>query len=1179
MPLLASPAPAAQVSHAEILVRHHRGVSSASTPAAPLPEHGDFRLYASNSLEVLAGLLADELRQPNPGAGLLTPDTIVIQQASMRRWLQNTLAQTHGIAANLKLLTPGEFVRDALDANVPIADQAIREQANLDAANLQWRLYAALRDPAARRHPALASLASWLSNEANENGEDALRTFSLATELAAVFEKYQAWRRDWLRGWEAGRDPDDWQAELWRRVARGLPHRARRIGAYLQRFATDKAEPPRGLPSRLFVFACTNVSPDVLRVLASQSRVGVQHFYLPTPSRVYWGDLQSLSTRLRALPSEQDDASLFDAEDNPLLQAWGAAGRDFIATMASYETVHPSAEIEAFADPEDDPGDNPANESLLKRLQRDLLHRRAPQDVAHAFRAEVNRNDPSLQIHACHTRLREVQVLHDQLRALLESEPGQDKRWLEPREIVVLMPDIDAYLPAIDAVFGAAGSAAIGQRAASPIPWMVADGSLLAGEPLAGMFLRLLALPQSRFAVDGVLELLAVPAIAEHLDLDQAGWNDLQRWLREAGVRWGLDARHRAQHDAPPDAAFTWQFALDRLLLGHASGEDAMIAGVAPWPELEGGSLHALDALIRMLHVLARAEHEFAECATALIWQQRLLRLLDDLLPETPREPHDRAMLQELREAIETFREQATRAELSATLPLAVVRNWFRTKLTQADARAPFLSGGVTFCRMVPMRLIPFRVICVLGMDDGALPRRDPVGSLNRLAAALGTPQRQRGDRSLREDDRFLFLQLFAAAGEVFYLSYRGADARDNSRREPSVLVSELLDVAASYHADPDSARKQLVVHHSLQPFSAQAFGAASRDESTAEPRRFSYQSQWLPGASSTDVGRAPQPPFVAAPLAVDASEANVAPIAISLAALRAFLRNPPQAFLRQSLRLHLFEAAEQWAVAEPFDTPVALRKHALQKIVLDACLSASNPPDNASLHAELVARALLPTGASGLLQLAALRDQVQPYADALVLWRNGAQPASATFDLALEGWQLSGTLDGLYPHGLARVKFGPLDGNAQLRDGTDWLLLSALGDGRPLVQISEVDGVVHISERAPIAAPQARAALEFLLTLRERGLLEPLPFLPRSGFLLAQDASGKGLHSAEKKWTGDNGNSWAEGGEAGVQLALRARDPFFDADSDAHHAFIDLSQRIFAAVSTGEILPEGRAA
>jgi exodeoxyribonuclease V gamma subunit len=126
------------------------------------------------------------------------------------------------------------------------------------------------------------------------------------------------------------------------------------------------------------------------------------------------------------------------------------------------------------------------------------------------------------------------------------------------------------------------------------------------------------------------------------------------------------------------------------------------------------------------------------------------------------------------------------------------VRAHFGAVLAEADTRAPLLTGGISFGRMVPMRLLPFRAICVLGMNDGDYPRRDPAGGLNQLTAELGTDRRRGGDRSLRDDDRFLFLQLLASASDVFYLSVIGADARDGSAREPSVLVSDLLDVAAS---------------------------------------------------------------------------------------------------------------------------------------------------------------------------------------------------------------------------------------------------------------------------------------------------------------------------------------------------------------------------------------------
>jgi exodeoxyribonuclease V gamma subunit len=376
----------------------------------------DFRLYHSNALDVLASLLAHALREPAPGQPLLAPDTVLIPQVAMRRWLQSTLAAQYGIAANLEFLTPGEFVARALQENVP------GEQDDLGAAGLHWRLYAALTDEALMRLPAMAGLRAYLDRD------DPLRAWSLAAELGGVFEKYQAWRRDWRLRWEAGADAGDPQAILWRHIAGGRQHRARRINDYLARFEGAGQPLPRGLPPRLFAFATLNVSPDVLRVIATQARVGTLHFYLPTPTRAYWGDLQTLSERLRG---GVDDPFADGNGENPLLQAWGAAGRDFMAVLGSYEVVHPSGEIAAYADPEQRAGrtldEGGLRDSLLHRLQADLFHRRAlpPAPLRPALRLD----DPSVQIHACHTRLREMQVLHDQLRALLD-----DARFDPPRD-------------------------------------------------------------------------------------------------------------------------------------------------------------------------------------------------------------------------------------------------------------------------------------------------------------------------------------------------------------------------------------------------------------------------------------------------------------------------------------------------------------------------------------------------------------------------------------------------------------------------------------------------------------------------------------------------------------------------------------------------------------------------
>jgi len=308
-----------------------------SVTIIPMPQPTpDFRLYHSNSLDVLAGLVAETLAGPVPEQALLAADVILIPQASMRRWLQATLAARCGIAANLEFLTPGEFVTRALRANVP------GDTDDFSAGTLHWRVYAALNDAELLADPALRRIAAHLCD--TNKIPDPVKTWGLAGELAQVFEKYQAWRRDWLLDWEHGAAATDPQAIIWRNIAAGQHHRARRIDTYLRQFEPTDSPLPKKLPARLFAFAITSISPDVLRVIATQARVGTLHFYLFSPSKVYWGDVQ---TRF-----EQRLGGDSAADENPLLQAWGAAGRDFIALLGNYEWIHPRGEISAWVEPD-----------------------------------------------------------------------------------------------------------------------------------------------------------------------------------------------------------------------------------------------------------------------------------------------------------------------------------------------------------------------------------------------------------------------------------------------------------------------------------------------------------------------------------------------------------------------------------------------------------------------------------------------------------------------------------------------------------------------------------------------------------------------------------------------------------------------------------------------------------
>ena len=1099
-----------------------------------------FRLVHSNALDVLAGVLAERLREPLAGDDWLRPERVLVPQPSMRRWLQQALAQRNGICANVCFLTPGAFVDAALDANLgPAArDARLRPQ------SLRWSLLQRLWEapPAAWR--------GFLQGDGQPDG--GRRAWSLACALAATFEKYQAWRRDLLLRWEAGAEPDDPQAQLWRQVAAGRAHRARRIGEYLARFGTDGVGVPAGLPSRLSVFACQNVSPDVLQVIASQARAGLQEFYLHTPSRAFWGDLGRWSRD--DLPAD-DDAC---AAGNPLLAGWGRAERDFIAALGSGEAVHAEVETPAFVEP--------PRTSLLGRLQADVLDNLGPVeslcDDADWPRAAVDRADASLQFHACHTRAREVQVLHDQLRALLEAPAPDGGARLQPRDIAVLAPDIDLYAPHIEAVFGGA----IGS--ARELPYTIADTSPLASEPLADAFARLLDLPLRAPSLADVIDLLAVPAIAARVGVDDAMRGSLQGWLQAAGARQGFDG---SGDDGLHCDAYTFGFALDRLLLGFASGADADIAGVAPWPALEGQSALALDALLQMLACLRQATQALTGPHTPLEWAARLEDVVSALFGEQPAEPREQQALGRLRDAIAAFADGAADAGFALPVAHAVVRDQLLASLRQADAGAPFLSGGICFGRMVPMRLIPFQVICLLGMDDGAFPGSDARDPLNRIVQGLGTDARRVGDPSRRDADRYLFLQLFASAGRALYLSWQGFDPRDGSVRAPASVVAELLDVATGYHAgDADAVRAALVVREALQPFSPAAFGAAQVDEAAGDPRRFSFDARWVLPDS---VGTAALPVFAAASVSTRAADAVADPGPLfALDALRRAFVQPQALYLREGLGLRLPEDEPPLQVHEPFGAPDALATHDLRAMAFATWLRDASRPDVTALHAHLLARAQVAPGADGRATLARVLDGVAPFAQAALAAGFRGAGASVPVELALGGITLVGRLRDVYPQGVLRValRSGGVHGGHVVRHRLDALVASALG-----LPVHQLQGAKDVHEPPAVETwlrlppGDACVALRNLLALQRRMRLAPLPFLPKSGYALWRaDTPERGLRDARMQWIG--GEFVHAESDASTQLALRGRDPFVDDDLASQAIFVAACTAIFGALTQG---------
>ena len=1137
-----------------------------------------FHLIYGNRLDRLAAHLGARLAMPAV-ADTLAADVVLIPQPALRHWLQQALAERYGVAANLDLCTPSEFVWRLLRAARPDLPDA----SPWDRERLRWQLYALLGDSAAtlpppvRRH--LQRAATDESGDASQRATgDALARYALADALAAAYDRYQAYRPDWLRDWERNvpASRDDWQAQLWRSLRqrlKGSPHRATLLDEWLTRHDREAEGfagiAPPGLPPRVAAFGTIHVSPDVLHMLAVVGQWIELDFYLPMPSAEYWGDVESLRERVRRDGIKSLSEALADAErDNPLLTAWGAGGREIVAQLFSYDVVLPQRETELFV--------APGRDTLLHRLQQDVLERAAP--TVAAFDAD----DVSLQLHACHSKLREVEVLHDQLRALLD-DPRFDPP-LQPRDIAVLAPDIADYLPLARAVFG--GLAPDDPRY---IPFALADRPQAQSHPLVAMLLDVLALADAPLTASGFRDLLATPAVAHALQLDAAQRARIDGWFAAAGIRWGDDEHARERAGAGRWREYSFDFGIDRLLSGYAAGDgaEASVAGaelIAPYSQLEGADADTLDRALAFYRRLRELAAWMRESHPAAEWRARLANWLQASLAPVPQ---DDAEAQARRLLLETLDDFASEAANAGALPALLVRRALRDALTLPSPHRPWLSGGVTFAGMVPLRTVPFRAICLLGLDADAYPRREPADDINRLVDAIqGRAPRYPGDRSVRDDDRFLFLQLLCAAGDVFYLSYGGSDARDGSVREPSPVIAELLDAVERMHGEP--VRDQLCVQHPLQPFSPRAFGAG--DDGGVEPRRFSYRKEWaMPAAAAV---QSAESPFVTAPLAMDASELLEPP---DRNVLQAFFANPAKAWLQDRLGLRLLTREETLDDREPQG------RDALRRYAVIAALTADDPQQNDDqgddqnddIVRRMRARAELPPGRDG----DALIDDTRPLARglraearAVLTASTPREVAEATAPVAFRFDDVHRDADG-YPLRLI-LEAGKLEGKRRLRAGIDHLLLASVhgadartvlvGEGeaksgrKKSADVADDAPPIAIQTFAGIDREAALTRLNTLLALWRRGQSEPLPFAPKAGWAYVEKFHAKqppdhaaAWTAAQQAFTPGFGDYRGESADAWLALAFRPQGLFDAVDSARARDFGDVARAIFDALET----------
>ncbi|EQA2090821.1 exodeoxyribonuclease V subunit gamma [Escherichia coli] len=1040
------------------------------------------RVYHSNRLDVLEALMefiVERERLDDP----FEPEMILVQSTGMAQWLQMTLSQKFGIAANIDFPLPASFIWDMFVRVLP----EIPKESAFNKQSMSWKLMTLLPQLLDREDFTL--LRHYLTDDSDKR-----KLFQLSSKAADLFDQYLVYRPDWLAQWETGHlveglgEAQAWQAPLWKALVEythqlGQPrwHRANLYQRFIETLESATTCPP-GLPSRVFICGISALPPVYLQALQALGKHIEIHLLFTNPCRYYWGDIKDpaylakLLTRQRRHSFEDRELPLFrDSENagqlfnsdgeqdvgNPLLASWGKLGRDYIYLLSDLDS---SQELDAFVDVMPD--------NLLHNIQSDILELEnravAGVNIEEFSRSDNKRPldplDSSITFHVCHSPQREVEVLHDRLLAMLEEDPT-----LTPRDIIVMVADIDSYSPFIQAVFGSA-------PADRYLPYAISDRRARQSHPVLEAFISLLSLPDSRFVSEDVLALLDVPVLAARFDITEEGLRYLRQWVNESGIRWGIDDDNVRELELPATGQHTWRFGLTRMLLGYAmESAQGEWQSVLPYDESSGLIAELVGHLASLLMQLNIWRRGLAQERPLEEWLPVCRDMLNAFfLPDAETE----AAMTLIEQQWQAIIAEGLGAQYGDAVPLSLLRDELAQRLDQERISQRFLAGPVNICTLMPMRSIPFKVVCLLGMNDGVYPRQ-----LAPLGFDLMSQKPKRGDRSRRDDDRYLFLEALISAQQKLYISYIGRSIQDNSERFPSVLVQELIDYIGQSHYLPDDealncdesearVKAHLTCLHTRMPFDPQNYQPGERQ---------SYAREWLPAARQA--GKAHSEFVQPLPFTL--------PETVPLETLQRFWAHPVRAFFQMRLQVNFRTEDSEIPDTEPFILE-GLSRYQINQQLLNALVEQD---DAERLFRRFRAAGDLPYGAFGEIFWETQCQEMQQLADRVIACRQPGQ--SMEIDLACNGVQITGWLPQVQPDGLLRWRPSLLSVAQGMQLWLEHLVYCASGGNGESRLFLRKDGEWRFP---PLAAEQALHYLSQLIEGYREGMSAPLLVLPESG-------------------------------------------------------------------------------
>ncbi len=1006
-----------------------------------------FHLHTSNNIEYLLEDLSQKILQ-NPLPPLIK-ETIIIQSRGMEKWLSLKLSKKFGIWANAEYPFPNKAVETIFRSVIPdMSDERL-----FDTETVLFTIMRIL--PEIYSAAEFSEIKDYISN-----GSSDIKTYQISGIISDLFDQYMTFRPDMISMWDAGEDKS-WQAILWRKLRsefqHKMPHEFRKyffdnIGSI------DKSK----LPQRLFIFGVSYMPDfhiDIIRAAAQYIDI---HFYILNPCRKFWFDIKSKKeiNRLTGKTGKTEN-ELHIEEGNRLLASWGKSGKDFLGYL--YNLDPDENEDSLFK--EYDSG------TMLGKIKTAILDLTEPEIFL--VNEKKMHSDKSIRLHCCHSQMREIEILYDNILDVFSRYND-----LKPEHILVMAPDIEKYSRFIHAFFSE-----------GKIPYAISDRSFLSQNRDVDTFLKIINIYTSRFESDRVMEILEYEEIRNKFSLKDEDIEKIKKWITETNTAWGLNKEHKKKLGLPEYNDNTWDMFKKRILLGYAlpRSNGIFFNEILPYDEAEGKDSFVLGNFLDYMDILEKYYHLLSEKKSLKEWAE----LFENLISVFMQEDISIDFIQFLKENLNILTDIQNKSGFDTPVEISIVRDFLSGKLKNQRISANYLNGSVTFCEMLPMRSIPFKIIFIIGMNDDSFPR-----SIKPVSFDIIKEKPIPGDRNIRDEDRYLFLETVISAERELHISYVGQNIYDNSILPPSVMVSELLDyIDTFFKTENDTAISGLIQkRHRLHGFSKVYF--------TGNQEFFSFSQENFSVSENLKTNKEHRQPFYKTFEAPESFSGN-----ITNQTLINFFKDPSKFFTAKILGINLDIYESGFETNEKF----TLDNLDLYKIGSRAYTAYLDKKES-SLFMELKAEGSIPHGKFGE---TLVNKTVSDFIDSINEIGIESSAEKINSSVIIDDSEIFFQIENVFNEGILNIRNSSLNAQFLITAWINHLLHNSVKSSKSLIAAKEEKKITLWSIKE-IDSDEALMHLKKIISIFKTGCRNPFLFMPGISFNIALEIVSKKLKLKE---------------------------------------------------------------